>query len=183
MLALPSQPGLVGGALLVLGLVLAAVVGVAGWRSLRPGLQGSAAGPVAAVATVALASAFGAAPFLAWRVVQDVRYTSALGSAAVERIVPSTYGIDGAAFDFLEAAIPAGESFYVRDAVEDQVFANYARATLLPRIAVDDPQRADWLVTRGVDPETLGARLENVRKLPPPPGSSAPSIYLAKVAS
>jgi hypothetical protein len=182
-IALPGQPGLVGGVLLAFGVVLAVTTAVVGRRSVRPALAGPGAGPAAAIVALALAVALGAAPYLAWRVVQDVRYTSALDAPTAARIVPIENGIDSAALDVVEAAIPRGASFYVRDAVADQVFANYVRATLLPRIAVDDPKRAGWLVTRGVDPETLGPALVQVQELPPPPGSSAPKIFVAKVAS
>jgi hypothetical protein len=168
--------------LLAAGALLGVAVAVLGWRALRPELAGRAPGAVAGIAVAALAVAVGAAPFLGWRIVQDLRYTTSLPRSVVERIVPYENDLDTAAFDLLETAIPAGETFYVATSPEEEVFADYVRAVLLPQIAVADPASAQWIVTLGVDPRTLGPRIADVEEITAR-DDRQPSIYVARVAS
>ena len=184
MIALPSSPGAYGTALIVAGLVLGSALGWVAWGRLRRlfGGGGAATTAVAGVLAVALASSVGLAPFLAWRVVQNLRYTSRIQRPIVERIAAYENNLDGAAFDKVARIIPRHATFYVE--ASDPVrmnFAPWALSALLPRIAVGEPAQAQWILTLAIDPRTLGVPLASVRRIPTGYGDAAP-VYLARVA-
>jgi len=181
MLGLPTGVGAVGAALLACGLAAAAALAAASWSRLRAGLG---SGAPALVAALALVSALGPAPFLAYRIVQDLRYTTAIPGRVAERMGAYEGFLDGAAFDLVVAAIPPGDTFYA-EFVKEQGGLNFlpwAQTALLPRIAVADPGEADWILTYGVDPRRVGVRVEDVREIPTSYGDRSPEMYLARVA-
>jgi hypothetical protein len=53
--------------------------------------------------------------------------------------------------------------------------------SLLPRIAVDDPHKADWIISYRADPRTLGVPLALRHTIPHVYANGAYSIVLAKV--
>ena len=139
--------------------------------------------PAVAVASLALATGVAAAPFVAWRVVHDLRYTVQIPGFVAERIVPYENDLDGRVFDRLAAAIPEGDTYFVETTSGPgiDVFEGWARTFLLPRLAVSDPEVADWIVSMGVHPTLLGVRVSSVRIVPTSYGEDAPKTYLAKV--
>lgn len=186
MIALPSAPGTYGTALIVLGLLLGSIGGALAWRRLRRLLvpRSTSPGSVAAFVAVTLASSLGLAPYLAWRVVQDLRFTARAEASIVDRVAASANRVDGDAYDRIAAAMPPDATYYV--AVDDPErrinFVYWAHSTLLPRIAVADPRKAGWILTQGIDPRTLGFPLASVRAIPWDRGDEPP-VYLARVAS
>ena len=183
-IALPSAPGTFGTALIVLGLILGAVVAAVAWRRLRVLLAptGGATSGVAAVLAAALASSVGLAPFIAWRIVQDVRYTTMIPRPTVERIAAFENNLSGDAFDRIASVLPRDATYYVKVAdPTKQNFEFWARSVFLPRIAVADPQEAEWLVLQGIDPLTLGVRIASVKAIPTS-YKDDPPVYVARVA-
>lgn len=185
MLALPSGPGVFGTILLALGLALGAGLGFVAWRRLRA-LLGSAGAPgssAAVVLAVALASSAGAAPFVAWRIVQDLRYTTGISRENAERIGAFENSLDGGVFDRVAAEMPATATYYVADSggPASGDFRAWAQTVLLPRIAVSDPRRADWLLTFNRDPSTVGVAVTAVRRVPTSYGKHQ-IVYLARIA-
>jgi hypothetical protein len=153
MLGVPASPGLVGYVLLLFGTAVAAGAAVVLRRRGRDRLHMLVAGCL--LATVA------AAPFLAWRIVEDVRYT--------RRLDPSTYNGAGPVQAFLQpylldpvpALIPRGATYaaVTGDAVPyptaREAFPSLAHETLFPRISVAAPRRADYVVAWGIDPRRV----------------------------
>ena len=184
MLALPTGVSGLGVVLLACGLVAAVALAAFLWTGLRASLGRGASGATALVAALALASALGPAPFFAWRIVQDLRYTTTLPGRIAERMGAYESFLDAASFDTIAAAIPPGDTYFVASTKEGGglFFLPWARTALLPRIAVGDPHDADWLLTYGVDPRALGLEVEGVREIPTSYGGSAPRTYLARVA-
>ena len=184
MIALPSSPGTYGTALIVAGLVLCSALGWVAWGRLRRlmGARGATTAGVAGVLAAALASSVGLAPYLAWRVVQDLRYTSKIERQIVERIAAYENNLDGRSFDVVAGLMPRDAVFYVATSDPERGnFSLWALSALLPRVAVSDPKQADWLLTQGIDPRTLGLRLASVRVIPTS-YKDAPPTYLARVA-
>jgi hypothetical protein len=191
MIALPSEPGVAGLAVLAGGLVLGAALGWRAWRRLRLLLleQGRPGRLAAVLLALTFAVSASTAPYYAWRIVQDLRYTTRLSRDVAERIGAFESFLDARAFDVLRERIPADDSFYVRAkenlelAPATFAFRAWALASLLPRRAVADPWRANWLVTLGIDPRTLGVPLASVRVIPTAYGERLPPLYLARVQS
>ena len=94
---------------IVLGVLTVVVLVPFVWRSLRRSL------PLAEslLLAVSLLSTVAAAPFLAWRIVEDVRYTSRLTHPQAERIGGDMQHIDHRAIGRLRALIPPDATFYV----------------------------------------------------------------------
>jgi hypothetical protein len=187
-LALPNE---VGGAELAL-LVAGALLGLAAAWVVRRRLlallpAAPARPPVALVAAAALATAVGLAPFTAWRVAQDIRYTSGISRPVAERIGAYENYLDGSAFDDIAAAIPPGETYYATasDRIEPErareAFPYWASTALLPRRAVARPDEARWLVTWGVHPGRLGVAVADVRRVRGPKHGFPPT-WVARVA-
>jgi hypothetical protein len=76
------------------------------------------------------------------------------------------------AFDFFRSQVREGDRYYIAAtsggfqsgvdrATATRIFSRYY---LLPAIQVDDPSKADIVLTVGVDPHTLGVPLEHVEK-------------------
>ena len=186
MLALPAHPGRVGMALLALGLLVGAAVAVLVWRRLRPALAGpEAATAVTVLVAFVLGSTVAAAPFVAWRIVQDVRYTSKLTRAEAERAGGESAHVDPQAIAALGRLIPRGGTYAVvaSPAVGGLVtaFTQWAGYTLLPRTQVATPTQAQWILSWDRDPRTLGLRLASVRKQVTAGGPSPHAYYLAHV--
>ena len=180
---LPQDPGAFGFALLILGLLAGAV-----YARLVRGSVWSAVGGSVAVGWVVLAltaTTVGAAPFIAWRVVEDIRYTSALDPYIVPRYGVSVYGVHPEIFDNAVLHIPSGDTYYLAasttiDGTAQRAFDEWALGYLLPRKAVTDPADADWIVTLGIDPRKVGPPIEKTWVLK---GSvnGLPPAYLGKV--
>ena len=180
MLALPEGIGALGLLLLAVGTV--AGLG-AGWVAMRAAGGDRAQ---AALLAVALALAVAVAPFSAWRIVQDFRYTSRIAEPVAERIGAYENYLDGSAFDDLARLIPPGDRYYVRVAREIEpesaahAFRVWGLTALLPRRAATNPANADWIVTWGVDPRYVRLGVGRVWRIREPK-HGFPAIYLARV--
>jgi hypothetical protein len=183
-LALPAGPGLVGAVLLGAGCALAGCSFLLAVRGLRPLVagSGSAGVAVAGVAAIAAAAAIGFTPYASWRIVQDLRYTVQIPEFVAERIGAYERTLDGAAFDRVAAIIPEDETYFTAAAPVSGAadFDSWSRVVLVPRIPVRDPSDADWVVTLGLDPRSLGVPLAKVLAVPTTYGKAA-TIYVAKV--
>ena len=89
------------------------------------------------------------------------------------------------AFDFFRSHVREGDRYYVAAtsggfqsgvdrATASRIFSRYY---LLPAIQVDDPKQANVVFTIGVDPHTLGVRLDSVSKF------AGGNYYAARVAA
>ena len=183
MIALPEDPGFGGAVVLVLSLLVGVAAAPFVWRRLCS-LLGSSRGAsrwTVAVLAVAFVSAIGTAPFLSWRIVQDLRYTISISQDVAERIGAYEGNLSGGIFDVVLETIPAHETYYVAagGGPGSGDFAAWAHTVLLPRIAVDDPAKADWILTLGVDPRSVGPHVDSVRMLT----TFGDGMYLAKVVA
>jgi hypothetical protein len=177
MLGVPGSPGAVGWALL-LGGVLAAVA--AGYRLRRRLLDE----PIAAAAALSLLLTAGAAPFLAWRIVDDLRYTTQL--TAYDRSVagPVQAYLQPYLLDRVPSLIPVGDTYAtavgpsVPYYAARKAFAALALQTLFPRISTR-PDRAEWIVSWGVSPSAVMpvSRVVVAR----PASKLYPALYVGKV--
>ncbi|HST16924.1 MAG TPA: hypothetical protein VLK36_04600 [Gaiellaceae bacterium] len=186
MLALPAHPGRIGALLLAVGLLLGAVVAVVVWRRLRRSLAGhEAATAVAALVAFVLASTVAAAPFVAWRIVEDARYTSALTRAEAERAGGESAHVDPEVIAALGRRMPADATYAVvaSPVVGGQVtaFSQWAGYALLPRTQVGEPARAEWILSWDRNPRSLGVPLRAVRTRVTAGGPAPHTYYLARV--
>ena len=180
MLGVPSSPGVVGGAILVAGLIAA----VAGWVVLRRAGRLPAA-ILERIYAAALALALGLGPYLAWRIVEDVRSTTSLGAYERREAGPIQAFLQPYLLDGFAGRIPAGDTYAT--AVGDSVpyeparkaFPALALRSLFPRRSVAPPAEADWLVAWGVDPRTTvpDATVVFTR----PRSGAYPEVFLARV--
>jgi hypothetical protein len=79
----------------------------------------------------------------------------------------------------LRRLIPKGDRYYVQSGYGDIRFFTFT--ALLPRIAVDDPRAADWVISYRADPGALGVRLGPVRTIRPVHANGWYSILVARV--
>jgi hypothetical protein len=183
MLGLPASPGPVGAALLVLGLLLGVAAAVVAWRG---PLRGWERVPAAALA-ITIAAAVGFVPFSAWRMVEDLRFTTSLNDEEVEGAGPIHSFIQPYLLDDVPALIPEDETYAAVAGPEIQedeartAFPYLALTRLFPRIAVDRPADADWIVAWGADPRELGVPVRDVRVVRPAQGPF-PAVMVARVA-
>ena len=187
MQGLPQGLGAAAAVLLALGLLLA--VAYVLWA--RPRVEaalasaGPAARPIALTITLALGLGLGAAPFLTWRVVEDVRYTSSLDPWIVERYGVSVFEVHPAAHERAAELIAEDETFAMRsdpslERTMRAAFEQWALTRLLPRRAVADPDDAGWLLTLGVRPETIDDRVVQTWRLHPG-GRGVPPSYVGRL--
>src|SRR5436190_3785953 len=142
MLGVPGSPGAVGWALLLAGLLAAAASGYR-FRARLP------REPIAAAAAVSLLVTAGAAPFLAWRIVDDLRYTTKLTPYDRSVAGPVQAYLQPYLLDRVPLLIPAGDTYAtavgdsVRYYAARKAFPALALQTLFPRISTT-PDRAQW---------------------------------------
>src|SRR4051794_39143075 len=111
MLGLPAHPGRVGALLLALGIVIALGLAPFVWRRTLAAVGGAVV--VAGVVALLVISTAAAAPFVAWRIVEDVHYTSRLTSPQAERIGGDMAGIDWHVYTWLRGRVPQHDTYYV----------------------------------------------------------------------
>ena len=179
MLGAPASPGAVGWARIAIGLVVA----VAALVRFRGALRRQA--PSAAAALVTLIVIAAATPFVVWRVVEDLRYTTTLhgydraAAGPVQAFLPG-YLLDGAS-----RLIPPTATYTtvvspsVPWAPARAGFGPLAMQSLFPRRSVADTRDADYLVAWGVQPRTV-VPVQRVWTLRKAFGRS-PTIYVARI--
>lgn len=161
------------------GLVLAALYVIWSRRS-NGGRAGGSSTVVAIVTALILFS-----PYIAWRIIEDVRYTSGLNSWIADRYGVSVAQVHPAIFDSAAARMPLHARYYLVtaadiDAVREGAFKQWAAGWLLPRVATSTAAQADWILTLGVNPATVGPRLEHSWRIWPAVNGT-PAAYLGQV--
>jgi hypothetical protein len=151
MLGIPSGFGLAGTPFLVVGIV-AAVVVVWRWRASLPSDFMGRAASACMVFTVAVT------PYLAYRIVEDIRLTSSMSAYELSVAGPVQAYLQPYLLDPLRTIIPPGDTYSVAtgpgapNAVAAGAFPSLAMMTLFPRKAVADPRHADWVIVWGTPP-------------------------------
>ena len=150
MVGLPQSPGATGIVLLVVGATIGAALAWRAWRELR-----------APLTAVMLATVVGATPFVAWRVVEDLRLTTGIERRDAEVYAPLGRGIDPVIYARLRRAIRPGETYFISaSSATDQTtagaFRQWALSALLPRVASETLRESDWIVAWGAQPDAGG---------------------------
>jgi hypothetical protein len=181
---LPQHPGPLGLAFLLLGLLGGALYA---WR-IRGHVRSSVGGSVGVgwIVLVLVATTVGAAPFIGWRIVEDIRYTSTIDPWLAPRYGVSVFRVHPEIFDNAAKRIPPGDTYFLApsrrlDRTTREAFRQWALANLLPRVAVADPDQAQWILTLGVDPAGLGPQISRTWRVKEAV-SGLPPAYLGKVA-
>jgi hypothetical protein len=178
-LGVPASPGAVGWLLIALG-VLVIAVGVGRARGVLATADRSSA-----AAVVALLVAIGSAPYIVWRIVEDLRYTTALGTYDATFAGPVQAYLPGYLLDGATRLIPPGSTYAtvvsptVPWAPARTGFGPLAMNVLFPRRGVADPRVAAFVVSWGVAPRrvTSPKRIWVLRKA----SGAAPAILVAQV--
>jgi len=182
---LPQDPGAFGLGLLVIGL-LVGVLYVAVVR--RPLL--ASVGPSRGVGWIVIAvtaTACGVVPFVAWRTIEDIRYTRAIDPWLSPRYGVSVLGVHPEIFDNAARLIPRRDRYYLAPSpaiggTQQAAFREWSLGYLLPRVAVADPNDAGWILTLGVDPRKVGPPIQKTWLLKGPV-NGLPAAYLGKVVA
>jgi hypothetical protein len=183
MLGLPSTPGPVGAAMLLLGVVVGVVVAVPAWRGPLRGWERATAATLAA----ALAVTVGSIPFTAWRIVEDLRFTTGLNDEEMEGAGPIHNFIQPYLLDDVVPLIPEDDTYVavagpeVQEALARTAFPYMALTRLFPRVAVERPADADWIVAWSQDPRDLAVEVRDVRVVRPAQGTF-PAVTVARVS-
>jgi hypothetical protein len=177
MIGVPGSPGAAGWILLLVGL-LAVALGAYRYRARLP------REPIALAAAVSLLVTVGAAPYFAWRIVRDLRYTTKMTPYDRSVAGPVQAYLQPYLLDRVPSLIPRGDTYAT--AVGDSVrfyparkaFPSLALQTLFPRISTT-PDRAQWIVSWGVRPSAVAPvdRIVVAR----PASRLYPALYVAKV--
>ena len=180
---LPQNPGALGLAILFCGLLTGAFYAWRIQRRVRSSVGDSRS--VAGILVVLVATTLGAAPFIGWRLVEDIRYTSAIDPWLAPRYGVSVYRVHPEIFDNAALHIPPGDAYYLAPSprlpqTARAAFRQCALGYLLPRIAVADPDRAKWILTLGVDPASIGPRVSKTWVVKEA-ASGLPPAYLGMV--
>lgn len=148
MLGIPSGFGLAGAPFLVGGLIVVAVVA---WLR-RASLPSDAIGRAA---SACLLLTLAATPYLAYRIVEDLRLTSSMTAYDLSVAGPVQAYLQPYLLDPVRAIIPPGDTYAtvtgpdVPYQTAREAFPALAMTTLFPRKAVADPRRADWVIAWG----------------------------------
>lgn len=183
---MPAEPGAVGAIMLALGLVAAGALVLFGRRRIAAelGLPLRSAVSLATIATLAATVGYG--PFVLWRVVEDIRYTSPLTARQAEEIGADMNFIDERMLDRVRAVVPpdatyaleAGPSVHERSR---EALNAWVAFSLLPRVRVEDADRAEWIVTWGRPVSGLGVPVADEIVLVS--RDERPPWYVARVVS
>jgi hypothetical protein len=179
MLGLPETSSPAGLALLALGLVLALIA------AHRARQRMSSRGILATSLLACLALTFGVGPFLVWRVVEDIRYTTSLDANYRNGAGPIQAFLRPYFLDDVPALIPRSDTYYaiagsaVPYATARKAFPLLALDKLFPRRSAATAREADYIVAWGVAPSSL-APVGPVRVASPASGS-LPPLFVARV--
>lgn len=152
----------------------------------RQGLAIGELGLVRLAGVVALVVAAGVAPLVAWRITEDIRYTSQLdsferaGAGPIQAFLQPYLLDDAARVLPRDATYAAVAGAGVPYPTARKAFPSLALNVLFPRVSRADPRSAEWVVAWGVDPRRL-ADVEDVRVVTPASGVYPP-VVVARVA-
>jgi hypothetical protein len=183
MLGLPSTPGPVGAVMLLLGVALGVAAAYLAWRGPLQGWERATAATLAA----AIAVTVGSVPFTAWRIVEDLRFTTGLNEEEMEGAGPIHNSIQPYLLDDVVPLIPPDDTYAavagpeVGEELARTAFPYLALTRLFPRVAVARPADADWIVAWGQDPRSLGVDVRDVRVVRPAQGPF-PAVTVARVS-
>jgi hypothetical protein len=125
----------------------------------------------ALVAVALLATVAVTAPFTAVAVARDIRAAHDYTPFRSERVGPEDNGLDTTVVDRIGRRIPRDATYAIvigRSVPQNvaTVFRVWALTLLLPRVAVDNPHRAGWIVSLGSSPNSLGVPARGVEPVP-----------------
>jgi hypothetical protein len=172
--------------MLVLGLAAAAALLLLAPARIAAELGVPVRSAVSLATLATLATTVAAGPFVLWRVVEDIRYTARLTTQQAEEIGANMNGLDERVFDRIRALVPP-DATYAIEAAPDidwrrrEALPKWAGFSLLPRIRVEDPARADWVVSWGVPPSRLNLEVADETVIVA--HHEAPLWYVARVVS
>jgi hypothetical protein len=177
MLGVPARPDAFGVAALLLGLLAAG----AGTSWLRARIPRDAAGAAAAFSLALIVAVF---PYLVWRIVEDMRYTTRLTAYDASAMGPVQAYLAPYLLDGVPKLIPPGDSYTtvtgpgVPFEPARKAFPALAIATLFPRRLVDR-READWVVAWGIPPSAAApvGRVVVVRRA----SGDYPALTIARV--
>jgi hypothetical protein len=124
--------------------------------------------PATAVAYALFATVAVSLPFTVSVIVKDIRASRSYTPFAAARVGPEDNGLDTTMVDRIAHRIPRHATYVL---VEDpgiehnlsSVSRTWALVDLLPRVAVQHPEDAEWVVALGKRPAAFGVRARNVR--------------------
>jgi hypothetical protein len=180
-LGLPASPGLAGAVLLVLGSLAGAAVGL-----LVLARQERALGWAGRLVALAAAITVAAVPYTLWRISEDVRYTSGLNDDDRAGAGPIQTFLQPYLLDPAVPLIPEEARYFTAVAAgirreARQGFRPLAMDVLFPRVSVERPEEAEWIVAWGVDPRTLGVAVSEVTRVREAQ-AGYPPVWVARVA-
>lgn len=171
--------------MLAVGLLAAAALVVFGRGRVAAELGVPPLSVVSLATLVTLASTVAAGPFVLWRVVEDIRYTSRLTSEQAERVPADVNGIDEEVLERVRTIVPPDATYAIAAgravADRERPLRTWSTLSLLPRIPVSDPEDAEWVVTWGLPPSRLGVDVADERVIVAP--DEPPNWYVARVVS
>ena len=172
--------------MLALGLAAAAALVLFGRSRIARELGVPLRSPVALATLATLATTVAAGPFVLWRVVEDIRYTSRLTAQQAEEIGANMNGLDERVFDRVRELVPPDATYAIEaapglDRRIREALPKWAAFSLLPRVPVADLERADWIVSWGVPPSRLGLDVAEQRVILT--DDEPPSWYVARIVS
>jgi hypothetical protein len=126
--------------LTVVSLAVSVAAAVVVFRVARTQL-GSA--PVALVPALAVAAALFWLPGVAHDTLARIRIYHRLGRSQADLAAATQYSLHPRAFVRVKATVPRDAKLYIRG---NGAFRFWAYTYLLPRVAVDDPAKADWVL-------------------------------------
>jgi hypothetical protein len=178
-LGAPASPGAVGWALIAFGLVFAVAALVRFRGALRRRVP-SVAAAIAAMIVVAAAT-----PYVVWRIVEDLRYTTTLHGYDRQAAGPVQAFLPGYLLDGASRLIPSTATYAtvvspsVPWAPARAAFGSLAMQSLFPRRSVANVRDADYVVAWGLRPRTVApvGRVWTLRKA----FGQSPVIYVARI--
>jgi hypothetical protein len=164
MVGVPSASAATVALLFLVGIVLIAA-GLLLARRRLAGLQG-----VERIVAVAVVASLLSVPLLAWRVVEDMRYTTGLDPYERANAGPIQAFLPGYLVDRANAVIPRSATWAtgtgrVSSSTAAAAFPPLALVTLFPRVSAS-PAAADWILTLGESPGAVAPVTRTLLLLP-----------------
>lgn len=123
------------------------------------------------IAVALISTVVATAPFQAWSIVRDAKRSRHYSAFAAARVGAESNGVDTTVVDRAAKLIPRRATYEIllspaNGPSRDGVFRVWALTALLPRLAVEDIHKAQWVLAFGAPPRSFGVRATNVRRLP-----------------